>query len=584
MRGGRSRRFTTGDRYRERPWRQGLFCGKLDGTKILLIGILLILLIAPSSAAPASVDIVVATVSDLINGDVTTVARLLANPGPDGISLREAIQATDNDPGQYMIRFAPALAGATITVEQLPPLTGGGVTIEGDIDGNGKPDVVLRPAARPPPHVPWGLQISSSGNILHALTLDDFPTGVMFQPYWPHWLPDPGPFPAGRTYSDNVVTDLVLRGGVGTSGIGFDSVQSLDCNPSTSPCSTHNRWTTTTVAGNTIETGQFGIVVSLNAAIADRIEGLALTDNTIRLGTGATPAEGGTAIMLASGGNSTQTRISDVVIARNSIEGVNGDGGIFVAAGLQRAQANTIEHVQILDNRVRVVRQPPAACCFAIVVEAGQDTWAVNVRPVNYPSRNVLRDIRVTGNSVSGSLAAGVKLGAGMDAGGSENRIENVRIERNVIHSTMMGKGVYLWAGDILPFEGTYARRNRITGVMVVANRITTGRGKPLAGETSRRSAGGIVLLAGWHYGRGGVVTNVRITRNRIATAYAGVRLIGGIGPTARGNRVSCVRLARNRITGTRASVSVKPNLEERKGEGPTPGTASGNRASLGGC
>ena len=71
----------------------------------------------------------------MVNGDVTTVPRLIASPGPDGISLREALHATNNDPGSHAIGFAPALVGTTIIIEsELPPLTGGGVTVEGDID------------------------------------------------------------------------------------------------------------------------------------------------------------------------------------------------------------------------------------------------------------------------------------------------------------------------------------------------------------------------------------------------------------------------------------------------------------------
>ncbi len=39
----------------------------------------------------------------------------------------------------------------------------------------------------------------------------------------------------------------------------------------------------------------------------------------------------------------------------------------------------------------------------------------------------------------------------------------------------MLGKGVYLWVGEIFPLEGPYATSNRITGVTIDANRITTG-------------------------------------------------------------------------------------------------------------
>ena len=82
------------------------------------------------------------------------------------------------------------------------------------------------------------------------------------------------------------------------------------------------------------------------------------------------------------------------------------------------------------------------------------------------------------------------------------------------------------------------------------------------------------MLLGGATFGRDGVIRGVRITKNRIVTRYFGVRLIGGLGPTAERNKVSCVRLAGNRITGTRRRVSVRPNV----------GGAKENRASLRGC
>jgi hypothetical protein len=87
-----------------------------------------------------------------INGDTSSVSALVANPGPDGISLQEAIIATNNDPGTWNIQFAPALKGSTIVVDSAPSLgisrvvrylTGGNVTINGDIDGDGQPDITL---------------------------------------------------------------------------------------------------------------------------------------------------------------------------------------------------------------------------------------------------------------------------------------------------------------------------------------------------------------------------------------------------------------------------------------------------------
>ena len=54
--------------------------------------------------------------SDLVNGDVSSVASLVASDGGDGISLREAIVAANNTTGADTVEFAPALSGSTITL------------------------------------------------------------------------------------------------------------------------------------------------------------------------------------------------------------------------------------------------------------------------------------------------------------------------------------------------------------------------------------------------------------------------------------------------------------------------------------
>jgi len=566
-------------RFRRGPW-------DTAGTKLLLTVASCGLLVVPSAAAPTAVEIVVTTAADGVNGDIVTVAELLANPGPDGISLREAVEATNNDPGMYTIRFAPALAGRTITLlapDNVQPnrgslmLAGGRVTIDGDIDGDDSPDIAIRPESSSSRYS--GFHIFSSGNRLHALTIERFPVGVQLQTAW-----RTSGFPRRLTFADNTMSNLVIRGGAGATGIAMDSYQGQECNSFTMRCPTYNRWTNTTISGNTIETGRFGLELGITSSVSDRIERLAITNNVIRLGSSRVPAQGGAAVQIDLHGNATQGRISDVLVAGNTIEGVNGDGGIVVASGLQRSPANSIGGVRILDNRIHLVRKGPRVCCFAIVLHAGGDVWAVDTRPIEYPSDNVLRGVEIARNSVSGSLAAGVRIVAGADGGASRNVVEDVRVERNVIRSTMTGKGVYLWAGGILPFEGTYAMGNRITGVTIDANRITTGGAKPLPGETFTESAGGIVLVGGWHYSRRGVVRDVRITNNRIAGPHAVIRLIGGIGPTARGNRVSCVRVAGNRGKRGRNAVIVTANLTERPGGGAVPGVAKRNRASLGGC
>jgi hypothetical protein len=531
--------------------------------------VLLLFLAAQSAAAPTDAVLTVTTNSDAVNGDVATATGLITNPGPDGISLREALQVTNNDPGHYTVRFAPTLERMRILVgSPLPPLTGGSVVVEGDTNADTAPDVTLRPSPEFPSGDAAGLQISSSGNRLHALALEGFAVGVEIRPI-------SKPLPTHRTFADNMVGGVDIRDVRDGIKVAF---YSLECGTTVNmpPCQTFNRWENIVITDNTVAARQSGIHVSLQDVVGDRAEGITITDNTVRLDNDGKPT-GGPPIQIDEGGNTTKTVISDVVIARNSIEAVNPDGGILLAAGLQRSAANAIEHVRIADNSVHLAQVGECPSCQAVVVDAGSDWGAFPPSYPGYPDGNVIRDVEVSRNSASGSLAAGVRIQAGVDGGGSRNRIENVKVERNTIRSSILGKGVYVWVGLATPSTRP-ATGNRITAVIIDANRITNGKGRP-EGDTDGRTAAGVVLVGGLNQGRKGVIRDVRITKNRIATSQVGIRVIGGLGSTARGNSVTCVRLAHNRVTGTRTVVSVQSNGVWRKF-----GRASGNRASLGGC
>ena len=231
------------------------------------------------------------------------------------------------------------------------------------------------------------------------------------------------------------------------------------------------------------------------------------------MGTPEAPVPDGPPIQIDVGGTSTASRISNVVIARNQIESFQsgGDGAIFIGAGMQRAYGNAIEHVRVLGNRIHVTRPGPSVpCCLGVVVNAGSDYCAVDPRfgRDTRPDQNVVRDVDVRGNSVSGALSASVRVQAGVDCGGSGNRAEAVRVERNTIRSTILGKGVYLWVGQTKP--GGLATGNAIRYVRIDANRIVTGNGPP-TNDTYRQTAGGVVLLGGANRGRAGSIRRIRI-------------------------------------------------------------------------
>jgi len=524
------------------------------------------------AAEPAAIT--VATNSDKVDADTSSLEALRSNPGPDGISLREAIEVTNNDPGSYAIAFSAALSGTTITLgEYLPPLTGGGVSIEGDIDGDGTPDVTLVTTLQEQ----WSraIQIASSGNRLHGLTLKGFAVGVWIEPI----TGEEDELPTHQTLADNVISGLAILGRSMVSGIMIHSPASPDCGyGKPDPCRTYITFANTTITGNTIE-GSIGFQISNSG---DRIEGATVTDNTIRVG-GSGQNSGIVFEQLNNAGDDgTPAPISDVLIARNSIEG-SGRGyvlGIGVAAGVARAQGNITEAVRVLDNRIHLVRQGSGPGGVGISVVAGTEAspgiWP-DVHPLRYPDGNVLRNVEVAGNRLSGDLVEGVWVSAGSaSAAGSHNRVLDVQIERNVISSTMVGAGVLLQVGGTegpAPNLHRWATGNQITGVEIGANRISTGRTRS---GLSLDFAGGIVLVGGSAFSRDGVIRDVRIAKNEIkvkfAAVHGGIKLIGGIGPTARRNRVTRVRLVANHVSGTRPAVSVRSNIG-----------ATTNYASLGG-
>jgi hypothetical protein len=580
-----------------------------------VFGLVLLAVVASViQAQPRSgTTITVTTVSNAQNGNVSSAAALAASPGPDGISLREAIEATNNDPGTYTVRFAPGLRGATIKVMggTLPFLTGGGVSIDGDISGDGRPDVTLRKgrgAGGP------ALTISSGGNTLHALRLQGFSVGVSFS-----LVRVGGKLPTGQTFAGNTVQGLTIRGG--DTGI-FFGPNGAECEPRGRACATHNRWRELRITGNTIAGrlgGQIGVL--LFGSVGDSLEGVTITDNNItvprRHSCLGGPLAGNTIDVTAGAGltGDRQNRISDVLIARNSIRG-GALQGINVIAGHDGADANVVEGLRVLDNRVRL--QPAKTNkCEAQQIHVSTGDYSGSSRGT-HADDNLMRNIEISGNSLTGN--EGIRVFAG-GASAARNQIRNVRIARNAISVIGPFPGV-----DVRGSEGGIrgaTRSSRVSDVVVDANRITITKADP---EELRPAFGGITVMGGDASGVGPVtaarVKRVRITNNVVRTRMVGISLVGGFaypeGPEAKGvrrssvmnvavsknripeapmrtpsyeegargiriaggigsahrNRVSCVRIRGNRVAGANG-VSIVANARPRAAPG-----ASRNRAS----
>jgi hypothetical protein len=128
----------------------------------------------PTYAATVTVN----STTDVSDGDTSSIANLIADPGTDGvISLREAIQAANNTSGLDTIEFNIPLCGGPCTIQPasaLPALNAGDTTIDGysqagavpgalriEIDGSGAGDA-------------YGFLINSAGNVIQGLVINRF--------------------------------------------------------------------------------------------------------------------------------------------------------------------------------------------------------------------------------------------------------------------------------------------------------------------------------------------------------------------------------------------------------------------------
>jgi len=102
-------------------------------------------------------------------GTVELTVNNLADDGPG--SLRAALNQANQDGVPNRIGFHPDLAGGTLHLANpLPPLTEGGTTIDGDVDGDCFPDVEIHGGAT----CCDGIVVQSAGNSIRGLVVNGF--------------------------------------------------------------------------------------------------------------------------------------------------------------------------------------------------------------------------------------------------------------------------------------------------------------------------------------------------------------------------------------------------------------------------
>ena len=347
-------------------------------------------------------DVTVTTTNCEINGDTSNPPALEANPGPDGISLAEALLAIGNNntataSGRHLVDFT--VNGMIACANGLPPVTKA-TTINGDINGDNIPDLILDgvPAGnqslglRPLQGGPGiGIEIASSDVILRGLQLRNFLDSAIsiF-------------VPPGSSTADIGVMGLKITAPAQADGIRV-TAEAQPGQPA--------RLERVTLGGNDIDGGDDGIGV-FTEGVNNAVEGLMITNLTIR-GNNIT----GTTIAGVNIGSSAQgAMLTKINIVDNTVGGTPFDG-ISVAGSF--AGANNMVETSITDNTLT------GSGGNGISVSGGSGEVTTNMLLA-----------KIQGNVVQG-YDKNIALASGVN--GANNSMVDAVVENNILSNGVTG-------------------------------------------------------------------------------------------------------------------------------------------------
>ena len=490
--------------------------------------------------------VVVSTLADEINGSLACVSSLLASPGSDGVSLREAILATNNAPGSHTIRFHESLRGGRILIGStglgyLPRIRGGNLLIDGDADRDGIPDVTLDGSEstekRFDPETGYhsiaALFVTSSDVIIYGMALENFNVGVEITGCLDGCaathirnvqVVDNGILvPPGNAKFGIMITSrpAPLRGG----GVAIEEVA---------------------IYGNRILChGEMGIYVlgGSGGQFENEISSLLIARNTITGGkTGITVFAGDTASDYMVPEHrpivySDENVISDVQICSNTIADST-DSGIHVAAGNFGNQGNKVTDVSVVGNKIES-SSGPRWCGIDVVAatQAGERTTR----------DNHIEEVDILNNAITG-FRGGVSVKAGRDRDLTGNTVSSVAVVGNRIVG-FSEYGITLGGGERGASDGT------LSTAYLACNELT-------GWQTSSRECTGIeVLGGGWgQRSKGNTVSNIHISNNTIRSVNTAISLFGGR-DGANGNFVGPIDLFNNATSNCYQVLQQEPNL-----------------------
>ena len=371
-------------------------------------------------------SLVVTNATEVVNGTISSPTELIANPGDDGISLHEAIAATNNTSEYYTITFDPSLSGSTISLTvDMPHITQGNVTINGDIDEDGTPDITIDGTSADFN----GFNVTGASNVvIRGFKILNFPKhGIYIRPDTAE----------GKTDVENIViyqNEITATAGSISLMITGQSYSSISNVEITSNYLHDSPGGALSIHAGMGENSSYNQISNVSI-ISNRIDNPSVTIDMM--------------ISPASSPNISNNTISNIVILGNSIKSYN-DSSILIDASNELAcHNNTTDGLLIAENTIE-----GQIVVIELVTESQMNSTG-----------NLMTNVTIRDNIL---LGGGIHVAGATGFNAHDNTTSNLLFERNVIDagSETTANGIYVTAGS----GGAY--RNTLQNLIIRDNYI----------------------------------------------------------------------------------------------------------------
>jgi len=520
-----------------------------------------------------------------INGDTSTVSALKSNRGGDGISLPEAIQASNNTPnnGSIFIDWetpgtvqcptpaAPrpnAVARPQVWDSPIPAITRGNITLSGDGDGNGSPDVTLDG---------FGLNVLASQTFIRNFIMSRVPGEAV------NIVARPGTSVAhvavlglnasllpSSLRGIRACTELQTeqRADLRHLLVGGSQLQGADVgiqiDTQGSSGSSEPTLGDVLVTNNIITGGSVGVLIEPSATTGTTFTALTVTANRIQNSANA-------GIRLKGGFSAARNNTVDARLLGNVITNAEGEG-VLISAGVENTQGNIVM-AELRENEVQNSRfygmriEGGSFTANANMVEAlvgenvvtGSGADGIFIESGSVTSLNNIIHSDIHGNELRGNGGKGASLSSGF--ADAQNNMILGTVQRNVVQNNTLS-GIGLIAGwlasnntvSALVTDNSVSNSGDhgivVTGGTAESRESATGetRNNEITGEILRNVVQGSglegIAVFGGMDNSSGTVTENRAQQTITTNTADGIRCEAGLA----GNTATCT-IANNTVT-----------------------------------